>query len=331
MRIDRGNFVAQHFRWVALVLVVTALAIAWYVGEARYAERWPGGGSRVGITLGLLAGAIFLFEAALPLRRTRWLRTSRLAGNARLWMKAHLWLGLLTVPLVVLHSGFRTGGTFTTSFVWIFTAVIASGVLGLVLQNVVPRIMLEWVPEETIFSQIPVVSRQMVEEAERLVGMSTAGESDAASHPAGPQRSREGDRTWDQKRVTVGAQRRVGRPIQRTPAGLPMGASTDSLTVLQHAFQAEVGLFLATGRSNSGKLARQRTSDLFFHALRQNVDAAGVLVVDQLETMCGKRRNFNLQSKLHWVLHGWLLVHLPLSVLLLVMLGVHIVYALRFG
>ena len=113
MRIDRGNFVAQHFRWVALVIVVTALAIAWYVGEARYAERWPGGGSRVGIALGLLAGVIFVFEAALPLRRTRWLRTARLAGNAKLWMKAHLWLGLLTVPLVVLHCGFRTGGTFT--------------------------------------------------------------------------------------------------------------------------------------------------------------------------------------------------------------------------
>jgi hypothetical protein len=281
--------------------------------------------------LGLIAGAIFLFEAALPLRRTRWLRTARLAGNAKLWMKAHLWLGLLTVPLVVLHSGFRTGGTFTTWFVWIFAAVIASGVSGLLLQNVVPRIMLEWVPEETVFSQIPVVSQQMVEEAERLVGMPAAEESDTASHPAGPHRAREAERKGDQQRVTVGAQRHVGRPIQRTPAGLQMDTSAESLALLQHAFEAEIGLFLATGRSPSGKLARQRHSDLFFHALRQNVDASGVLVVDQLETMCGKRRNFNLQSTLHWVLHGWLLVHLPLSVLLLVMLGVHIIYALRFG
>src|SRR5262245_47320892 len=93
--------------------------------------RWPGGGSGSGLILGILAGVIFLFELALVAKKTKKLRTMRWLGSAQTWMKAHIWLGLLTVPLVVLHSGGHFGGTLTTLFVSIFAAVIVSGIWGL--------------------------------------------------------------------------------------------------------------------------------------------------------------------------------------------------------
>lgn len=293
-------------------------------------DRWPGGGSRVGLVLGLLAGLIFCFEAALPLRRTRWFRTVRVVGNGRLWMKAHIWLGLLTVPLVVLHSGFRTGGLFTTWFMCIFGIVIVSGVVGLTLQNVVPRMMLELVHEETIFSQIPVISRQMVEESERLMRIDVST-LELLHGKSSQSRSQPSASSLPSGRVVVGAKRRVGEPLIRTPAGTETWVSAEISALLQQAFLTEIRPFLETGRSPSGNLLRQRTSERYFQTLRQSVDAAGDRVVDQLEQLCRKRRDFNLQSKLHWILHGWLLVHLPLSVLLLAMLVIHIVYALRFG
>src|SRR5258708_37608142 len=108
--------------------------------------RWPGGGSLTGLVLGTLAAAIFLFELALVGKKTKTFRTARWMPRAQTWMKAHIWLGLLTVPLVVLHSGGRFGGTLTTLFIAVFGLVIASGVWGLLLQNVLPRLLLDAAP-----------------------------------------------------------------------------------------------------------------------------------------------------------------------------------------
>src|SRR5262245_15694686 len=103
--------------------------------------RWPGGGSLTGLVLGTLAGLIFLFEIALVAKKTKAFRAARWTLSTQTWMKAHIWLGLLTVPLVVLHSGGRFGGTLTTIFVAVFAVVIVSGVWGLALQNLLPKLL----------------------------------------------------------------------------------------------------------------------------------------------------------------------------------------------
>ena len=52
--------------------------------------------------------------------------------------------------------------------------------------------------------------------------------------------------------------------------------------------------------------------------------------VDDLENICEEKRQLDQQSRLHKVLHGWLLVHIPLSYALLVLGAVHAVMALKF-
>ena len=52
-----------------------------------------------------VAGAIMLFELALWFRKTTWFRTCRCLGSAQSWMKAHIWLGLLTVPCWAQEAG----------------------------------------------------------------------------------------------------------------------------------------------------------------------------------------------------------------------------------
>ena len=52
--------------------------------------------------------------------------------------------------------------------------------------------------------------------------------------------------------------------------------------------------------------------------------------VELLQGWCDERRQLDLQTKLqHW-LHGWLLVHIPFSVLLLIFTAWHAVAALFF-
>ena len=53
-------------------------------------------------------------------------------------------------------------------------------------------------------------------------------------------------------------------------------------------------------------------------------------VLDDLENICEEERQLNRQVRLYHWLHGWLLIHVPLSIVLLVLGGVHAVMALRY-
>ena len=52
--------------------------------------------------------------------------------------------------------------------------------------------------------------------------------------------------------------------------------------------------------------------------------------LDDLENICEEKRQLDKQNQLHKILHGWLLVHIPLSYALLLLGVVHAVVALKF-
>jgi hypothetical protein len=123
------------------------------------------GGTPVGLIFGATAFAIFIFAGLLGARKkvVLW----RL-GTLQRWMRAHIWLTLLTVPLVLFHSGFRFGGPMTTLLVVLYVVVMISGIYGLVLQHQLPHIMKERLPAETVYEQIPHIRAQLVAAAEKM-------------------------------------------------------------------------------------------------------------------------------------------------------------------
>jgi hypothetical protein len=58
--------------------------------------------------------------------------------------------------------------------------------------------------------------------------------------------------------------------------------------------------------------------------------AAAHATLDDLEDICDEARQLRKQEQLHHWLHGWLLVHIPLSLALILLGGVHAVMALRY-
>ena len=52
--------------------------------------------------------------------------------------------------------------------------------------------------------------------------------------------------------------------------------------------------------------------------------------IDDLENICEEKRELDQQTRYHRILHGWLLVHIPLSYALLLLGAVHAVVALRY-
>src|SRR3982750_4023723 len=134
---DRENW-PLHRPWFLVFLLGTIGAIVWYALAWRGAPAPPGGGSLTGIVFGLVGGSICLFEFLLWPRKRK--RTWRI-GRVQVWMRAHIWLGLLSLPILVLHSGFYFGASWlslSAVLMILFLTVIASGVYGLILQQVIP-------------------------------------------------------------------------------------------------------------------------------------------------------------------------------------------------
>jgi len=321
--IDGRNFWKLHGRWLVASIIATAIAVALTILAARENGRWPGGGSLLGLVYGVLAALIFLFEMAIVFKKTSAFRTQRWMLSAQTWMKAHIWLGLLAVPLVVLHSGGKLGGTLTTTFSIVFAVVIVSGIWGLVLQNLLPRLLLDAAPAETVYSQIDNVGRQYAAEARRLVLLSCGGDDGAPPALAGAPVAG--------SHHIHGAARHVGAQIKRSPHPANDLPEPIPSPAVQNALVRDVQPFLETGDSSHGMLGSRQRNTWYFEDLRLRVAPELRTLVSQLEELCERRRQLNLQRRLHFWLHNWMWVHLPLSIALIVLLVGHVVFALRFG
>ncbi len=119
----------------------------------------------LGLWFGAISLGIFVFAALLSLRKK--IPLWRI-GTVQRWLRAHIWLTFLTIPLVLLHSGFRFGGPMTTLLMALYAVVMVSGIYGLFLQHLVPRLMKERLPAETVFEQIPHIRSQLVVAAEKM-------------------------------------------------------------------------------------------------------------------------------------------------------------------
>jgi hypothetical protein len=172
LRLDRS-----HRWWAAGTAIagVVALGLYWYVNRQRPGP-WTGG-SRAGLLFAIAGGLAMLLAAFLtPLRYlpVRW----RL-GPRQTWLRIHIWLGALSAVLIFCHSGPRFGGLFETVLYLLFILTIATGVLGLAIQQFLPRWLLSEVPCEVPYDQLPHLCAQLVRRADQLVK-----EARAAALPA---------------------------------------------------------------------------------------------------------------------------------------------------
>jgi len=315
--------------WAFGSLAMLAAAGAAYLPYAWTAP--PRGGSAVGLSFGVAGFALMLYAAALGARKR--VPTWRL-GRAKSWMRGHLWLGLLSLPLILLHAGFRFGGTLTQVLMWLLILTVASGVLGALLQNAIPRKITSDVPLETIYDEISHVRRLLREEADRATE-SLCGSLGLEKGP-GEEAQRAGGFT-------------ALRPIEaaavplRTSAAVSAGASAAVapaaeiilLTATESAplrkfYVNEMRPFLANPRPRGQRLAEAARAAGAFANLRTLLPAAAHGALADLEAICEEARQLRRQERLHRWLHAWLLLHIPLSLALIVLGVVHAVAALRY-
>src|SRR6266550_5560474 len=164
-----------HLPWFLFVVFATLVSIWLYIGNftpqtlpsalrlpdsflQKPSEHHRVGGTPLGLIFGAIALAIFVFAALLGVRKKLVLWR---VGTVQRWLRAHIWLTLLTIPLVMLHCGFRLGGPMTTLLMALYAVVMVSGIYGLILQHQMPHLMMERLPAETVFEQIPHIRSQL--------------------------------------------------------------------------------------------------------------------------------------------------------------------------
>jgi hypothetical protein len=252
------------------------------------------GGTPLGLIFGSFAFLIFVFASALGIRKKE--RTWPI-GSVQFWLKAHIWLTILTIPLVLFHCGFHSGGTHTTWLMILYAVVMGSGFFGLAMQQFMPRMMTERLPREVLFEQIPHLRNQLLDAAKKLRA------SLAKSQPVAAVAS---------------------------PSAPSAAADDSSVQALIRFLDRDCLPYLAAKRGDRHALGNERIAMNIFSRLRLNVDEQWKPRVETMQSWCAERRLMDLQTRLqHW-LHGWLLVHVPASFALLVFTAWHACVAVRF-
>jgi hypothetical protein len=289
----------RHMAWRGDLLVSLLGGTGFFYLGLLLGRRWaiPGGptaASVAGLWYGILAAACMVFAGLLA--ALRHLPSWWWLGSRQWWLKGHIWLGLLSVIVVLFHSTFRLGGLLEQALWLVLILLIASGVFGLALQHVVPRLLTLRVPGEVPYEQIPHECLLLRGKADNLV--------DALCGP---------------------------EDVDAADAPQKADASVDPLSrkALRNTYEALVRPFLGPEYRSDSPLARAAQAEVVFRGLRSLPGLAGEPVA-QLERFCRDRREMGEQERLHHWLHLWLLAHIPLSVLLLALGVVHVVTAVFY-
>ena len=290
MLVDRS-----HRSWIALSAFTLIVSSALYY---VYSRSWPGGPSGrtlPGMLFGVVGTLLMLFAGLLSVRK----KTVRLRmGSLTWWLKGHIWLGLLGVPMILFHAAFRPGGWLEIALWIILAVVIASGIFGLVLQNLIPRAMKLQLPNEAIPDQFAEVCKRLILSAdEQVVTHCTPAVVEAAVTGPG-----EGP-------ASVGAQ---------------------PLAWLASFYIHTVRPFLGPGPMTDLQLGNAEQAQLVFERVRASLPETACATVDRLEQACRERRQLAHQEKLYGLLHGWLKIHIPFSIALAVFIVIHVISALYY-
>jgi hypothetical protein len=274
---------SRHRKWFLATLAVAAAALGFYLWRYQATPGGLTGGTTVGLWYGIIGSGLMVYAAMLSLLRR--VPSWWWVGSRKVWLRGHVWLGLLSGLFILCHSGFRWGGPLAVALWVLLLATLTTGVLGLVLQQFLPRMITTRVPREAPYEQIPhlcAVLRQRAEAAVEQVAGDDKLHAEAKPH-------------------------------------------------LRSFYEEEIRPFLAPRYLSSSPLAHPLRAEAIFGRERSApglADLKGPLTA--LEGFCEERRQLGEQERLHRLLHGWLLAHVPLSVALLILGLAHAIMSLYY-
>jgi hypothetical protein len=290
--------------WLVLTLVLSFLAV---YGSQQWQEHRGeelSGGSTLRLWYGIFAAGLMFFAfLILPIQRRRVLRPgkpSRWRPTRAFWLQAHVWLSLLATVLILYHAGLqrslqRSGHQLGSALLVVYLLTIATGLWGLVCQQVLPRWITKTIVEDERLgrladppaAQVAALCKRMEEQAASLFAVIRAELVNTRSEAVGK---------------------------------------------AEQAYQAHVQPLLheqAPWRL-AGNRSWRRASAALVQIGGLSDQSEVRAAVRELEAIVAERRRFSKQESWYWWLHAWLFVHVPLAVAALLLCVVHAVACLAF-
>ena len=262
MLIDRS-----HRLWLVFTVVMGTVSTGLYLWYAQSWQGGPAGRTWPGMLFGIAGTLLMIFAGLLSARK----KTIRLrVGSLAVWLKGHIWLGLLSMPLIFFHSAFRWGGLVEQILMGVFLIVILSGIVGVILQNILPRLMKTQLDSEVIPDQMDHLCREMQREADNILLASCGQES-----------------------VELALARKSGPASHADPTAWLLGV-----------YLSTIRPFLGPEVVSGSELASNRQSELYFERVLNSVPDELHSAVKQVEVICSVRRRVQLHARMYGLLHG---------------------------
>lgn len=145
--------------WRRIFIFLLAATIAAFVWSAR--SEFPHGGSLVGLIFGTAGYLLILLLAYYGIRKRSYRSTF---GTMEQWLQSHIYLGILVLVLLVLHTGGRFNDMVAVTTLILVAVVVLSGIAGAILFVTVPRLLTEVesnLTVEEISTQLNQLARNM--------------------------------------------------------------------------------------------------------------------------------------------------------------------------
>jgi len=317
--------------WALASLAILAISVVVYVVYSSASPQDARGGSTLGLAFGVMGFAFMIFAALLGARKR--VPTWRV-GRAQAWMRGHVWLGFLALPFILFHGGFHFGGTLTRVLMWLLIITVLSGVFGAALQHYIPRVMTSDVPLETIYDEIGRVRTLLREEADRA--METVCGNLGLAKSSGGEGLRAGGFTALRGLAASAVPLRTSAAVSAGASAAVAAApeiillSEEESAPLRRFYLNEMRPFLERPKLRGQRLNEMAKASSAFAGLRTLLPAAAHASLGDLEDICDEARQLTRQERLHHWLHGWLLLHIPLSLSLILLMVVNAMMVLRY-
>jgi hypothetical protein len=145
---QRSTFLEYNgYRYLKISGLIAAVAMIAYLFSKPAIGHY--GGTWLGYTLGTAGALIILFLLWFGVRKRQYKSS---AMDLKSWLSAHVYLGVLLIILVTLHTGFELGWNIHSLAYILMMLVIFSGFYGVYAYLRFPRLMTEKMGEETLES-----------------------------------------------------------------------------------------------------------------------------------------------------------------------------------
>ncbi len=157
--------------WQIFALAAVGILGKWYWDSNHYQAA-----DRDYLFVSGVSGSVMaILAAALSIRKRL---AYQGAGRMSVWLRGHIYLGLVSAAAIFLHSGFRAGGAVTEVLLAFFALTVVSGLFGLLIARKVPPLL-------TAVEEDPALIEDLIGvRSDCLRGLYELGESGSAEFRA---------------------------------------------------------------------------------------------------------------------------------------------------